>query len=134
MAHKTVETAVEARLRANWSACAIMVENGQETPPDGNAAYLTLQFPIAQARRWSTGTRLYREEGAFRLVLSIPAGTGVETLRDWGDDLGTLFRDVSFAGVVCQVPSPPFFDDRGEGSFAVAAIVCPYTFNFTEEA
>ena len=132
MAHKDVEVAVEARLRAHWDRCEIRLENEDaQTPADGSA-FLTLQFPFSEVRRWPVNARYYREEGGFRLVLSMPTGTGTETIRDWGEDLRSLFIDSAFDGVVCQVPSSPMLDSQqGEGPYTLAMIVVPFTFNFT---
>ncbi len=132
MAHHLVEEAVVAKLSADWSLCPVVTENGSVAPPADGAPYLVLQFPIANARRVTVNERRYREEGAFRLVLHVRAGSGLARLRDWSEQLSALFRDQSFGGVVCQVPGPPFTDGKGaDGGYFWAAIVAPYTFNYT---
>ena len=132
MAHKAVEEAVEARLRASWTASAIFSENEEATAPGDGSAFVTVQFPLSETRRWPVSDRLYREEGRFRLVMSIPAGTGKAMLRDWGGQLAALFRDVTFDGVSCQVPGSPATIDDGGGGYFVAAFTVPFTFNFRE--
>lgn len=134
MAHENVEVAVEARLRAAWAdRTPIFTENdrNEEQPSDGVTSFLSLQFPVSDAQRWSVGTRYYREEGAFRIVMSVPQGIGKDKIRDWGSELGALFRDVKFDGVETQVPSSPIPVGREDGaSYYVLALVCPYSFNF----
>lgn len=132
MAHKKVEEAVEARLRANWTASAIFAENDEASAPGDGSSFVTLQFPFSETRRWSMGTRLHREEGRFRVVISIPTGTGKATVRDWGDQLAALFRDAKFGGVQCKSPGSPATIDDGEGGYHVAAFTVPFTFNFRE--
>lgn len=131
MAHKNAEIAIEARLRANWSHSVIFTENIEESQLPTGAPFLQIQFPISEVRRWSVGTRLYREEGVFRVVMSVPRGIGMDLIRDWGETLRTLFLDVSFSGVNCRVPSDPFTDDRSDaGSYYVSYLACPYDFQF----
>lgn len=131
MAHKQVEEAVEARLRANWTASAIIVGNEQETAPADGSAFVTIQFPLSETRRWPMNSRLYREEGRFRVVMSVPAGIGMTMLRAWGDQLAALFRDVKFDGVQCLAPGSPVTIDDGE-AWHVQAFTVPFTFNFRE--
>ena len=132
MAHKNAEIAIEQRLRANWSHCPIFTENKEtEQPTNGQDAFLVLQFPFSDPQRWSVGTRLYREEGGFRIVISVPRGIGVDVIRDWGEELRTLFLDVKFSGVECKVPSDPLSDDRSDaGPYYTAFMVVPYTFQW----
>ncbi len=132
MAHKNVENAVEARLRAGFTRAPILTENQEsETPGDGSA-FVELQFPVSDAERWAMGSRVYRETGGFRIVISLPVNSGIQLMRDWGEEIGALFCDAKFDGVVCQVPSDPFTDQRRtEGSYFQGSVVCPYTYNFT---
>lgn len=133
MAHPDAEVAIEARLRTFWAdRTAIYTANDgqQEQPQDGETSFITLQFPVADVRRWSVGDRYYREEGGFRIVLSVPQGTGKSQIRTWGEELANLFRDRKFDGVETQVPSSPQIDDREDaGGYFVAYVVFPYTFN-----
>lgn len=131
MAHKNAEEAIEARLRANWTHCRIFTENLEEEQPTAGEPFLQLQFPFSDVQRWSVGTKLYREEGAFRITMSIPRGTGTQTIRDWGEELRNIFLDQKFDGVDCKVPSDPFSDDRSDaGSFYVAYIACPFIYQW----
>ncbi|PZU87346.1 MAG: hypothetical protein DI527_18905 [Chelatococcus sp.] len=130
MAHKLVEAAVEARLRALWSASPVFVENTEAEPPADGSGYLMLQFPVADASRSAINERAYREEGAFRVVLHVPRDTGVQQIRDQGEAIAALFCDESFAGVNCRVPGPTFVGDA-VGALSWASVTIPYDFNFT---
>ncbi len=131
MAHKQVEEAVEAKLATDWSHCPVITENGKATAPKDGSDYLVLQFPAADARRMAVNKRLYREEGAFRLVLHVRAGSGLARLRDLTEELAALFSDRKFAGVTSLVPAPPYSSERPDGAYFWASIAVPYTFNFT---
>lgn len=132
MANPTVETVIEAYLRANWTNCVIRVENTAQRPPADGAEFLTLQFPFSTTERWPVNERYYRETGGIRLVLAVKSGLGMATIRAWGAELRDLFIDRKISGVDCRVPSAPFIDgDYDEGPYTLAAIVVPYYYNFT---
>lgn len=136
MAHPDAEIAIEARLRAFWADRTLIYtanDGKQEQPSDGETSFISLQFPVAADVRWSVGTRFYREEGGFRIVISVPQGTGKDQIREWGKELADLFRDRKFDGVETQAPSPPQIDDREDaGGYFVAYVVFPYTFSRRE--
>lgn len=132
MAHQTVEEAVEARLRDNWTNCAVFTENMETLVPSDGTSFLMLQFPVSDAERLGITNRLYRETGAFRIVIAIEAGSGPAKMREWGEELRDLFIDRVFEGVTTQVPSDPLTDDRSDrGPYFVGYMAVPYTFNFT---
>lgn len=132
MAHKLVEEAVEARLRAGFEAtCPIFVENVlAELPTDGQP-FAVLQFPISDDRRRSLGTKFHEQSGAFRIVLHLPTGIGMEVMRDWGEQISALFRGVKFGGVQTVSPQSPFVNDTPEGGYVWGAIVVPYKFFYS---
>lgn len=136
MAHPDAEIAIEARLRTYWADRTLIYtanDGQQEQPSDGETSFITLQFPVADVKRWPLGDRYYREEGGFRIVLSVPQGTGKDWLRTEGEGLASLFRDRKFDGVETQAPSPPQIDDREDaGGYFVAYVVFPYTFNYRD--
>lgn len=133
MAHENAEIAIEQRLKANWPHSEVYTENGKEKPPASGASFISLQFPISDPRRWSVGTRHYREEGVFRIVLSVERGTGKAKLRTWGAELRALFLDRKFSGVETKVPTDPLVDDRSDaGSFFVAYVGVPYFYQWRE--
>jgi len=132
MAHRDVEVAVETRLRSLWTECPIYTENLETQTPSDGSPFLLLQFPVSQVVRWPINQRRYREEGGFRIVICLPTGIGMDTMRAWGEQLRLMFLDVSFSGVNCRVPTDPFTDDRStEGAIFYGAIVVPFDFNWT---
>lgn len=132
MAHKLAEEAVEARLRAAWLHCDVFTENMESIVPADGSPFLMLQFPASSSRRVATGQRHYWEDGAFRIVMAVEANSGVTRIREWGEELRSLFLDQKFSGVVTKVPSDPFTDDRSDrGPYFIGAMVVPFTYQFT---
>lgn len=131
MAHKLVEIAVEARLRAQWSTSPIFVENVIAEPPADGSGYLVLQFPVSEDKRFALGRRFHEETGAFRIVIHLPTGIGTDMMRDWGEEISAIFRGVKFDRVQCAAPQPPFINDIGEGPYFWGSIVVPYRFFYS---
>lgn len=136
MASRTVEDAVDAYLAANWTHiadCPIYVENEQgEIPADGSA-FLKLQYPVANVSRFVVSDRGYLEEGGFRILIHVQRGAGTDTIRQYGSELAAMFRDQTFDGVECLVPTEPFTDDQNdEGLYFVGSVVVPYRFYFRD--
>lgn len=134
MAHSTVVAAVEARLDELWSRCPVLDENSLgETPHDGSP-FLMLQFPFSTSERVSfgdPGNNVYRESGAFRLVLQTERGSGAVTGRQWADELADMFRGKHFGGVETFAPSSASSDDTNEnGNYYTLAVAVPYRFDF----
>lgn len=137
MSHAAVVIAVEARIKANFARCPIVVENETVTPPADGGPYLTVQFP------WSTSEwhavegpdgSIFREEGAFRFVLSVAAGAGAHEGRQWLGEIADTFRAARFSEVQCFAPDAPVGDDRNDvGAYYRLAIVVPYEFYFTSQ-
>lgn len=127
MASRAVEDAIDAYLAANWSTSPILTENQHgEVPADGSG-FIILQFPVSNVERVAVNKRLYREEGGFRIVIAVPRGVGTATIRDYGEQLATLFRDKTISGVTCLAPSEPFTDDESDrGLYFVGTLVCPF--------
>jgi hypothetical protein len=101
MASKVVEETIQDYLAANWTDSQIFTENlEQETPVDGTP-FIILQFPAMSVIRLAVSNRTYAEEGGFRIVINLRRGEGVQRMRDWGEQLATLFRDVRVGEVEC---------------------------------
>lgn len=130
MASLSVMQAVRARLEAGWTRCPIIHPNAQAQTPGGTDPWLVVQYPMAreeQASIGSPGANLFREEGAIRLVLMVPAGSGVEEWTGWLDELRALFRAARFGGVRTYAPSPAVFDDRNrDGGWCALSTAIPY--------
>lgn len=133
MASEAVVNAVEGRLVANWTRCPIngLVHKSERT--DESASFLQVQYPVANEDQISVGApgaNIWREEGAFRLVLLMNRDEERSTMLQWADELRALFRGKHFDGVETFAPSPPTIDDRNdEGNFFVLSIAVPYQFD-----
>lgn len=106
-----------------------------DTPADGGA-FITLQFPIASENMvtagGSTGNRLVREEGAIRLVASIPRGNGQDLGLQMIGALRVAFRFQDFSGVRTFGASPAVNNnDNDNGAYWVLSTSIPYWFDFT---
>lgn len=133
MALKAVVDAVEARLAANWTTCPVIGANSQGDAPSDGSAYLVVQYPAANSRQASfgaPGANVWREDGAFRLVVHVPRGSGIATLLTWSETLAALFRGALFDSVQCFAPSSPTIDDRNEaGNYFTASFAVPYRYD-----
>ncbi len=134
MASRAVVTAVEARLAGNWTHTSIIGANTDgETPADGSA-FLTVQYPVALSTHIGmagVGNRTFREEGTFRLVLSVPRGDGQDQGLGWCDDLIALFIAQQFDGVTARTPSPPVVHngENDRGQYWVMSVSVPYFYD-----
>ena len=132
MASKHAEQAVQTYLTSNWASAPVLTENTLGEAPSDGSPFVRLQFPIAETSRWPIDQRYYREEGGFRLIIAVERGIGTEKVRQWGEELATLFRDRTFDGVTTQVPSEPFTDDLSDqGNYFLATMIVPYTYDHT---
>lgn len=133
MASEAVVNAVEGRLSANWSRCPIngMIHKDERT--DESASFLEVQYPVSNEEQITVGApgaNVYREEGAFRLVLMMNRSEAPSTMLQWADELRALYRGKEFDGVQTFAPSPPAINDSNDnGSFYILAIAVPYQFD-----
>ena len=130
MPSAAVHTAVLQRALANWPHTPIRginPESGQ-VPSDGSA-FLELQFPLGTEQQMSIGApgqNIWRETGAIRFVLALPAGTGVGLWLFNLDNFRAVFRGQEFDGVRTYDASPPIIRPEADDwaytlvSFAVA--------------
>lgn len=128
MANLQVIQAVERRLRDNFSAIPILVENDSTDIPNDHGPFITLQFPWARSE-WLTTDGHFLEEGAFRLVLAVEQGSGTYQARAWLDELSALFRGVEFDGIQTYAPSPAVTNDNSDKqSYYVLSVSIPYEY------
>ena len=126
---KHVADAVDARLAANWIATPIVAYDEQAEPPPADA-FVVVQFPVVNSSRPVLG-RLFWEEGAIRLVLSVRRDVGIDQGRVWSDTLAHIFRAVKFDGVQTFEPDGPNVDDSlDNGNWLIFSIIIPYRFEF----
>lgn len=134
MPSQAVVNAVEERLRDNFDRCPIIGVNLQGEPPKDGSEYALVQYPLANSGQLtfgSPGSNLFREEGAFRVIVHARRGRGVSTGLQWADEIAGLFRRQFFDGVRTFAPSPPSIDDANErGSYMLLPVTVPYQFDF----
>ncbi len=133
MSSASVMSAVAARLAANWTHTPIIGPNlGGSVPADGSA-FLAVTYPVSDETMISAGapgSNLFREEGAFRLVLAVPAGLGLDPYLAWIDELRAVFRAVTFSGVLTWEAPPASIDDEADdGGYLRLSIAIPYRFD-----
>jgi len=143
MANKAVMDAVEARLDSGWSRAPRLDLNADMATPPATAEesfppFVVVEYPYSDERQVTLGgpgTSAFRETGAFRIVLSVPAGAGREPYATWIEELRGLFRGARFGGVLCQAPSGSTTDDRGgPGAYWRMSFAVPYEFDFIPPA
>lgn len=130
MAGKTVVDAVAARLAANWTLSAIIDDDTTGQGTGDGSPYITAEYPVStenQITVGAPGNNIFRESGAFRIVLSCPTGGGISQPLDWIDQLRALFRGKQFSGVTTWTPSPAAIDNSNYvgGRFLISFSV-PY--------
>lgn len=133
MAGKAVVDAVAARLAANWTATAIVDPDTVDAGSPDGSAYVTIEYPVAQENQitiGSPGSNVFRETGAFRIVVSSPVGGGTTQALGWIDQLRSIFRAKQFGGVTTLAPSPGIVNNSNyvAGRFIVSCVV-PYRFD-----
>lgn len=132
MASKAVVDAVEARIGATWSGIPVRGLNLGSDTPDDASAFIVVEYPVASAEQMTLG-RVYREEGAFRIVINAERGQGTSQALTWADQLATLFRSQDFGGVKTWVPSPPTLDESNDrGSYFQISFSVPFTYDFRD--
>lgn len=131
-----VHAAFSAQLLANWDqADAVILEaNAQMVPPEG--PFIVIQYPVANGFKPSLGRRFF-EEGAARIVLNIPVGTGLTTGLTWADEIADIFRETELTATIGTLrtwePSSPLVNDANEeGNWFELAVIVPYRYQFDD--
>jgi len=138
MAMQQVVAAVEARLAVGWTRCPVrgFADDNGDTPDDASA-FLVVQYPVAMSDQitiGAPGNNIFREDGAFRLVLAVPRTVeGRMQALEWTDELSAMFRgkqfgaSAGFMGVTTFAPtSPAIDDDTDNGNYLLLSIAVPY--------
>lgn len=133
MASASVMTALDAAIAAAWSHTPIMGQNEAGALPDDGTALLIVTYPVADETMLTVGApgaNVWREEGAVRVVLSVPVGMGLAldgvSWPERIDALRAALRGKVFGGVVTYEATPPATNDQSDRgayfdlSFAVA--------------
>lgn len=130
-------TAVAAKVAANWSHTPIIAPNTEAKGPNDGSAFLAITYPVAVEEMktfGAPGANVFREDGAFRLVLSIPMGGGLNpTDTPWASRFDTLraaLRGQLFDNVTTFEASPPVVqDDSDEGEYFKLSTAVAYKFD-----
>ncbi|WP_279483410.1 phage tail terminator-like protein [Aureimonas sp. SK2] len=136
MAHPIVMSAVAARLAAGFQEpdCPIREINRRPGADRSHSAFVVLQFPYSTsdpATVGAPGGQWWREDGAFRFVITLPKGEGLSLGPMWAEQIASLFRGEEFDGVVCLSAGSPVVDDRNEtDAFFRLSFSVPYEFQF----
>lgn len=135
MASTQVSDAVDAYLTANFSTLPVRKMNENLEPPRDKSAFVQVQYPLAledQKSIGAPGTNWFREEGAIRLVIAVPVGSGLTTARAVGDELRSLFRNKLISGVRTFEAQPVTFDDESDkGGYVLASVTISYEFDLS---
>ena len=129
MPAKAVVDAVETRIGTTWNGLPVIgVNKGGDTPDDASS-FIVVQYPIANVEQMTLG-RVYREEGAFRIVINSARGDGIAVALGWADQLAALFRTQRFGGIRTWTPGSPIIDDNNDqGSYFQLSFAVPYTYD-----
>lgn len=127
MAHPDVMAAVEQRLAELWTNCPVVGTNVEGEAPQDGSAFMAVQYPVSNQTQIDLAEKLFREEGTVRFVINTERGSGSQQAKDWGAEVGALFRRVRVGSVRFMLPSSPFFDNSNDaGNFFVATVVVDY--------
>lgn len=135
MALKAVKDAVEIRLDLGFDGCPRVASNAAATTDPANGAFYTVQYPVANSEQVSIGApgqNVWREEGAFRIVISEQRGVGTAAAYAWAEAIARLFRGIQIVEpdctLNCWAPGSPVEDDgNADGSFYLLSFAVPYT-------
>lgn len=131
MADLVVVQTIKTELVAGFTAAPVKEITGGKLPPDASG-FVTLQFPVNNSEKMTLGN-LYRDSGAFRVVISVERGheANLNTGLQWAGQIATLFRDKTFDRIKTSAPTIGRLDDSNEeGNFYVLSVLVPYTFNY----
>lgn len=133
MAHPRVKEAIRARLTENYKGSDVYYPNEKAALPRGSAAFVQVQFPVANVAQVDIAAKTYREEGTVRLVINMPRNFGTAKGDEVTFVLGNLFRGKRFGGIQTFSPSSPVEDDRNEdGTYYTVSISIPYHYVFRD--
>lgn len=135
MARASVVEKVEAVLTAEWNGAPVFGENTVGSTPDDGSPFVVVQYPLVRSSQPGLGTigqRLFRDEGAFRVVIHVERGAGANRGRQWADEIAAIFRGRDLDGVLqTWAPSAPVTDDRNaEGNYYILSFAVPYTHDY----
>lgn len=121
MASSAAMTALDAAITAAWPHTPIHFPNVAGAVPNDGSPLLIVTYPVANETMMTVGApgaNVWREEGAVRVVLSLPIGMGLtQDGISWPqrfDDLRGALRGKVFGGVVTFEATPPATNDQSD--------------------
>lgn len=130
MARKAVIDIVAAVLAGHWTHCPVFHPNTTAEPPEDGSPYIVVQYPYANSEQKTFGApggNKWRDDGAFRLVIHVGRGDGIDAGTQWADELATMFRGKDLGAIQTWAPSAPVTDDRNSAAqYYVLSIAVPY--------
>ena len=135
MAHPHVISAVAARLAAGFQEPDCPIRDLNEPTVDrSRTAFVLVQYPYSTSMPATVGApggQWWAEEGAFRIVITLPKGAGLGQGPTWAERIASLFRGEEFNDIVCFASGSPVIDDRNETeAFFRLSFSVPYEFQF----
>lgn len=132
VAKQAVITVVEAALSA-WPECPSRMAVNESGQVDGSGdLYLLVQFPVANGAR-TTHSLSFVEEGAARILINAPSGSGIAESLAVGERIASLFRGKRIAGIQFGAPTSPLIhDDNDDGQYFKTSVVVPYVYHFDD--
>ena len=121
MASSAAMTALDAAITAAWPHTPIHFPNVAGAVPNDGSPLLIVTYPVANETMMTVGApgaNVWREEGAVRIVLSLPVGMGLtQDGVSWParlDDLRAALRGKIFGEVVTFEATPPATNDQSD--------------------
>ena len=104
-----IRDAVMTQLKTNWTTTKIKWPGDSKFVPDNNSFWVEPRVIPINAENASLGSSHQRYTGWVRLHIRGPKGhkSGDRQLHVYADSLAAIFRNQSFSGVRCWVPSQP---------------------------
>ncbi|KQO87336.1 hypothetical protein ASF33_02380 [Methylobacterium sp. Leaf92] len=127
---KLVVDAVEGRLAEGWDKCPVVGINLTGNTPRDGSPFVQVSYPVANNEQLTVGApgqNVYRETGAFRILINWKRGKPIGPGLEWADELAALFRGREFGGIQTFAPGSPVIDDRNdEGNYFALSFAVPY--------
>ena len=134
MARQAVCDAVERHLSDSWSRAAIFGENVEGLTPEDGTPFVVIQYPFVTSRQISMGapgSNVWRDDGAFRVVIHVERGSGTKMGREWADEIAALFRGKDLGVIQTWAPTAPVTNDRNaEATYFVLSFSVPYSHDY----
>jgi len=122
-----IRTAIESRLKANWSTTDIAWDN-VEYNPIASTPFIRLLVEEADVRQASMATiPCHRAIGLIHIMIMIPTNTGTATARGYADSLSDIFRNADFSSIKCLSPRLRRVGDVGE--HYQYSLLIPFTYD-----